>query len=126
MKKLLPIVFLLVTMSAFGQSSDQAVVTYSVNYKLIGLSNLTGLSDCSLMTLVGRVRKIDKKGDSASVTIKVDKKTSDVIVPLARVPEQHRDDVFDHLITKNNTIRLSGYACTENAPFSAFSVDRVY
>lgn len=127
MKLLLPFTVIFLAMTGFAQTTERAVVTYSVNYKLIGLSNLMGLSDCSLKTLVGTVRKLEKKGDTAAVSLKIDKKTSsEVIVPLGRIPEEHRDDVFDHLITKKNTIRISGYACTESAPFSAFSVDRVY
>lgn len=125
--KFLPLIILLFCVSGFAQTTERAVVTYSVNYKLIGLSNLLGLSDCSVKSLTGRVRKLEKKADTATVSLKIDKKTtSEVIIPLGRVPEEHRDDVFDHLITKNNTIRVSGYACTEDAPFSAFSVDRVY
>ncbi len=126
MKNLLPLIFLVFVVSGYAQSAEQAVVTYSVNYKLIGLSNLMGLSECSVKTMVGKVRKIDKSGTSAEIGIKIDKKLSTVTVPLERVPEEHRDDVFDHLITKNNTLRVSGYACTADAPFSAFSVDRVY
>lgn len=125
--KFLPLIILFLCVSGFAQTAERAVVTYSVNYKLIGLSNLLGLSDCSVKSLTGRVRKLEKKADTATVSLKIDKKTtSEVIIPLGRVPEEHRDDVFDHLITKNNTIRVSGYACTEDAPFSAFSVDRVY
>ncbi|NOT46295.1 MAG: hypothetical protein HOP17_00900 [Acidobacteria bacterium] len=125
--KFLPFLILVLGISGFAQTTEKAVVTYSVNYKLIGLSNLLGLSDCSVKSLVGRVRKLEVKGDTATVLIKIDKKTSsDVMIPLGRIAEEHRDDVFDHLITKNNTIRVSGYACTEDAPFTAFSVDRVY
>lgn len=127
MKKLFPFIILLVTASSFAQTTERAVVTYSVNYKLIGLSNLLGLNECPVKSIVGRIRKFEKNADSVTVSLKVDKKTTtEVTVPLGRVAEENRDDVFDHLITKNNTIRVSGYACTEDAPFSAFSVDRVY
>lgn len=126
MTKLLPLLIVVFAFSGFAQTTERAVVTYSVNYKLIGLSNLMGLSDCPVKSMVGRIRKFEVNGDTASVSLKVDKKSSEVMIPLARIAEEHRDDVFDHLITKNNTIRVSGYLCTEDAPFSAFSVDRVY
>ena len=127
MIRLYPLVILLFAVPAFAQTSDPAVATYSINEKLIGLSNLAGLSDCQVRTVVGKVRKIERGEKAATVTVKVDKKTSaTAVVPLERVAEDDRKTLFRHLITKNNTIRLSGYACDPEAPFSAFSVDRVY
>ncbi|MGD9564413.1 MAG: hypothetical protein AB7F88_19410 [Pyrinomonadaceae bacterium] len=128
MTKLLPIFILLFAGFAFSQTNEHAVARYSVNDKLIGLANLyTGLSDCSIRSVAGKVKDIDRLGNSAEVTIKVDKKTkAKVIVPLDRVVDADRRAVFRHLITKNNVIRVSGYACNPDEPFSAFSVDRVY
>lgn len=128
MTKLILLLTLFLTVSSFGQTSDRAVPAYSVNEKLIGLSNLTtGLRDCPVRSVVGKVKDFDRKENSVSVTIKVDKKTSaEAVIPLERVAEEDRRPLFRHLITKNNTIRVSGYWCSEDEPFSAFSVDRVY
>lgn len=128
MTKLLPLVILAFAGFAFSQTTERAVATYSVNDKLIGLANLYGgLSDCSIRSLAGKVTDIEQSGARAEITIKVDKKTkAKVIVPLDRVADADRKAVFRHLITKNNVIRVAGYACEADVPFSAFSVDRVY
>jgi hypothetical protein len=128
MTKLFPLLVLALAGFAFSQTSERAVATYSVNDKLIGLSNLYGgLSDCSVRSVAGKVKDIERQGNTAEITIKVDKKTSvKVFVPLDRVADADKRSVFRHLITKKNMIRVSGYACNPDEPFSAFSVDRVY
>lgn len=128
MTKAFLLILLLLTISGFGQTTEKAVATYSVNDKLIGLSNLYGgLSDCSIRSVAGKVKGVDLIGKTAEVTIRVDKKTkAKVLVPLDRVADRDRNAVFRHLITKNNIIRVAGYACTPDEPFSVFSVDRVY
>lgn len=128
MTKLLPLFVLALAGFAFSQTTERAVATYSVNDKLIGLSNLYGgLSDCSVRSVAGKVKDIDQRGNTAEVTIKVDKKTSvKVMIPLDRVADSDRKPIFRHLITKKNVVRVSGYACSLDEPFSAFSVDRVY
>ena len=128
MTKLLPLFFLVFAGFVFSQTTERAVPTYSVNDKLIGLSNLYGgLSECAVRSVSGKVRDIDRYPDRTEVTVRVDKKTRvKVVIPLDRVADTDRRAVFRHLITKNNTIRASGYACNPDEPFSAFSVDRVY
>ena len=128
MTKLLPVFILALAVFAFSQTDEKAIPAYSVNDKLIGLSNLYGgLSDCSVRSVSGKVKDVDHAADRAVVTIKIDKKTrAKVIVPLGRVADTDRKSLFRHLITKNNRIRLSGYACNGEGPFTAFSVDRVY
>ncbi len=128
MKTLFPAIILILAGFAFSQSADRAVPTYSVNDKLVGISNLYGgLLDCSIRSVAGKVKHIELLTGKADVTVKVDKKTKvKVIVPLDRVAEADRKSLFRHLLTKRNVLRLSGYACDPEAPFSAFSVDRVY
>lgn len=108
--------------------TDKAVATYSVNEKLVGLSNLSnGLSDCSIRSTAGKVKKVELIADRIEVRLKVSKNLSEsVYIPLDRVADEDRKPIFKHLITKNNVIRVSGYACDPDAPFPAFSVDRVY
>lgn len=126
LRAFLAVVFFSFTVSA--QVPDKAIATYSINEKLIGLSNLSvGLSDCPIRSVMGKVRERETFGSTVSVKIKVDKKTKvTVLIPLDRVADSDRVPLFRHLITKNNTIRVSGYGCSEDAPFAAFSVDRVY
>lgn len=128
MRKLLPFVLILFALPSFAQTNEKAVAAYSVNDKLIGLSNLVdGLSDCPVRSVVGKVKRFKLQGDTINIQIKVDKKTRvDAMIPISRVSKEDRDYIFRHLITKRNTIRLSGYSCETDAPFSAFSVDRVY
>ncbi|HMQ03418.1 MAG TPA: hypothetical protein PKD26_05845 [Pyrinomonadaceae bacterium] len=114
--------------NAFSQDSERALTTYSGNDKLVGLSNLVdGFSECPIRSVVGRVRKFKTVGNLVSVRLReAKKKYVDVVVPLGRVDSEDRSYVFRHLITKNNTLRISGYSCSDELPFSAFSVDRVY
>jgi len=128
MTKLILLLTLILTVSGFAQTTDHAIPAYSINEKLIGLSNLTvGLSECPIRSVMGRVRDFDTEGKTVTVKLKVDKKTTAIaIIPLDRVADEDRRPLFRHLITKNNTIRVSGYSCSQDEPFSAFSVDRVY
>ena len=124
--------FFLLFILAFGgicySQTDKAVATYSVNEKLVGLSNLSnGLSDCSIRSTAGKVKKVELIADRIEVRLRVSKNLSELVyIPLDRVADEDRKPIFKHLITKNNVIRVSGYACDPNAPFPAFSVDRVY
>lgn len=128
MTKLFPVFILALFGFTYPQTAEKAIPTYSVNDKLIGLSNLyTGLADCSIQSVSGKVRDVEQKGDMVEVVIRIDKKTkAKAIVPIGRVAEADRRSLFRHLITKNNVIRLSGYSCNDDRPFSAFSIDRVY
>lgn len=129
MKRIFPLLILsFAAVAAVAQTVERAVPAYSINEKLIGLSNLTdGLSECSIRSASGKVKDIEMMGETVEVKVKVDKKTSaTAIVPLERISEDDRKSLFRHLITKNNIIRLSGYGCDTEKPFTAFSVDRVY
>jgi hypothetical protein len=121
-------VILLTVVTSFAQVQEKAVPTYSENDKLIGLTNLTSdLSNCSIRSVTGKIRKIKKSTESAQLSLRIDKKNSAaVLVPLERIAREDRGSMFSHLVTKNNIIRVSGYTCDPEAPFSAFSVDRVY
>ena len=115
--------------SVVGYSqTEKALATYSVNDKLVGLSNLSsGLSDCSIRSTAGKVKRVEKLVDRVQVKLKVSKNLIEfVYIPLDRVDDEDKNRIFKHLITKNNMIRVSGYACDPDAPFPAFSVDRVY
>lgn len=122
------LLFILALGGVCYSQTDKAIATYSVNAKLVGLSNLSnGLSDCSIRSTAGKVKKVELLEDRIQVMLKVSKNFSEsVYIPLDRVADEDRKPIFKHLITKNNVIRVSGYACDPDAPFPAFSVDRVY
>ena len=113
---------------AVYSQTEKAIPTYSVNDKLIGLANLSeGLSECSIRSTTGKIKKIEMLYDRIQVKLKVSKNQIETVyVPLDRIDDQDRKPLLKHLITKNNVIRVSGYACDPDAPFPAFSVDRVY
>ena len=124
--------FLLLFILAFGSvcysQTEKAIPTYSVNDKLVGLSNLSsGFSECSIRSTAGKVKNVERLLDRIEVRLKVSKNLSETVyIPLERVDDEDRLRIFKQLVTKNNVIRVSGYACDPDAPFPAFSVDRVY
>src|SRR5688572_28012813 len=99
MTRLNLLLILILTVSSFAQTSDNAVAAYSINEKLIGLSNLTvGLSDCPIRSVMGKVKDFDNTGKSVTVKLKVDKKTTaNAIIPLDRVADEDRRSLFRHL-----------------------------
>ena len=120
--------FLLMFAGVCYSQTDKAIATYSINEKLIGISNLSdGLSECSIRSTAGKVKKVEILVDRLQVKLKVSKNLSETVyIPIDRVSDDDRKPIFKHLITKNNIIRVSGYACDPDVPFTAFSVDRVY
>ncbi len=128
MKRFFPLIVIFFASVAFSQTAGKAIPAYSVNDKLIGLSNLTdGLSECPVRSASGKIKDIDRLGNTVEIRIKIDKKTSaKAIIPLDRVSADERKPLFKHLITKNNIVRVAGYGCDAEMPFTAFSVDRVY
>lgn len=111
-------------MNVFGQ--ERAVGTYSINGKLIGITNLSGLSDCEPRSVSGKVKDIDVSDSSARIRVKENKVNVEVAIPLQRVAPDDRKVLFHHLITKKVTLRIAGYMCSTGDVIRAFSIDRVY
>lgn len=122
------LIFILASGSICYSQTEKAIATYSINDKLIGLSNLSdGFRECSIRSTAGKVKKIERLLDRVQVKLRVSKNLSETVyIPLDRVDDEDRMRIFKNLVTKNNMIRVSGYACDPDVPFSAFSVDRVY
>jgi len=127
MKTLVFLLLILVSVAAFGQKPEAARGNYAENGKLIGLTNLSALSDCQVFSGEGVVKKVKTEMDRAFVQIE-DKKNKVGIkfeIPLERLEREERDAIFRDLVKKSYVLRMSGYACGVEMPV-AFSVDRVY
>ena len=109
-----------------GQKADQATATYSKNGRIIGVTNLSGLSDCSSKSSIGTVSKVTVDGDTARVHLRDKKMNTEVDVPLIRVAADDRKVIFRNFLSKKIRLRVAGYACTPETSIMAFSVDRIY
>ena len=109
-----------------GQKADQAVATYSKNGRIVGVTNLSGLSDCPSKSSFGIVSKVKVDGDIAHVNLRDKKVDTEVDIPLGRVAADDRKAIFRNFLSKKAKLRIAGYACTPEATITAFSVDRVY
>lgn len=146
MKKLFLLIFTILTVSAYGQTSNVATSTRATNGKLISLTNIVGLSDCQTKNFVGEVRKIKVEGnflhfqlwepvkgenvlDKVKEKIKGRKKiaaTQKIEVDLNRIAAADRAVLFHDMIRKSFTVRVAGYSCASSDVLSAFSLDLVY
>lgn len=118
--------FVLLSLTAYGQKKDTAVGTYAENGKLISITNLTGLSDCGPVSVSGKVGKVKTDGGVARVSVKSDKSSETVEIPLDRLAPDERSVIFKQLLRKSLKIRVAGYRCEPDGAFKAFSIDRVY
>lgn len=118
-------IMLLAASPVFAQTWARA--TYSTNNKMIEIADLQGLQSCGVSNDSGKVTKIKVSDISAAITIKLeDDEKVQFYVPLDRVQRDDRGPMFDHLVTKGNTLEIAAYRCTEGSPASAFSIRRVY
>lgn len=109
----------------FAQTWARA--TYSTNNKMIEIADLQGLQSCSVANVSGKVKRIKVSDISAAITIKKeDDEKIEFYIPLNRVQREDRGPMFDHLVTKGNTLEIAAYSCTEGSPASAFTIRRVY
>jgi len=115
-----------VAVSVTAQTDDHATVTYAKNGRLVGVSDLIGLSDCASRSLAGRVSDVDLKGDTAHVKLKENKTSFELEVPLTRLKADDRTAILKDLLRKKVELRVAGYACSADGPISAFSIDRIY
>jgi len=93
---------------------------------MIGVTNLSGLSDCQTRSARGTASKVKVDGDIARVTLKEKKISSDVEIPLNRLSPEDRNAIFKKFVSKKAKLRVAGYSCTSEATIVAFSVDRIY
>jgi hypothetical protein len=116
----------LLSASAPAQKSDLAIATYSKNGRIIGVTNLSGLSDCPAKSALGKVSSVKLDGDLARVSLREAKVDADVEIPLNRLSADDRAVIFRNFVSKKVKLRVAGYACTHDAAIVAFSVDRIY
>ena len=126
MKLLICLILLVFTVSAHGQKADLAIPTYTKNDKLIRLTNLSGLSDCSTRTIMGKVTGVDVNGEIAQVSLREKKESNKFEVPLDRLSADIRGVIFKQLLKKKIRLRVAGYSCSVESPIAAFSIDRIY
>lgn len=126
MKFLLSVAFLFVALPVFGQVSGSATSTYARNGKLIGLTNLSGLNDCSVKNAAGRVKKVKVNGNVAKFRLRSKEETQNIEVNLAALSESDRASMFKDLVRSGYPIRVGGYTCSDDADITAFSIDRIY
>ena len=113
--------------TAFGQATERARGTYAENGKLISLTNLSALSDCTLQNGVGKVKSVKVEDGRAIVRLEDKKKKEgfDFEIPLERLERDEREAIFRDLVKKKYPLRIAGYSCDSKTAV-AFSVDRVY
>ena len=115
---------LMTAVPAFSQNWARA--SYSTNGKMVEIVDLTGLQSCKISNVSGKVTKIKVSDSSAAITLKREDERLDFRIPLSAVKPEDRGPLFDHLVTKGNTLEIAGYRCTDGEPPSAFSIRRVY
>lgn len=126
MNKLLPLLLILLSFSAFGQTSQPATPTYAENGQLIGLTNLSGLEECSSANLLGKLKEIKTEEPFAVFELKSKKERQSVRVDLERLSARDRSTFFQHLMKKGRPLRVSGYRCGNDDFIRAISIDRSY
>ena len=127
MKSLVLSIFLILTFCAVSRSQDVAAGSYAANGTMIGITNLTGFSDCSAASATGKIVKIKVGTDYAIVDIDVEQlEEQRVRIPLERVKSEDRPVLFKQLLKKGFKVRVSGYRCTADCAITVFSVDRIY
>ena len=133
-KRLCLIAFVVSSAAIYGQSQEMATATRAVNNKLIGLSNIMGLTDCPVSEFAGKVKKVKQYADTLHFRLeskvhKGDEKieeSREVDIRLARVAPGDRSALVRQLVRKGLVLRVSGYTCGARDAITAFSVNRVY
>jgi hypothetical protein len=125
MKLQIIIAILVLSSAAAGQLPQQADGTYARNGKMIGLTNLSPLSDCSVKSFRGKVRSVDVSETSAKFKMRSGKENMEFALDLSRLSAVDRDHVFKDLIKKGYFLRVNGYTC-DSGPPKTISIERSY
>jgi hypothetical protein len=126
MNKLLPGLMLIFSISAFSQKADLASARFAENGKMIGVTNLSALSDCRARGAEGSVANVKAEGDRVQVRLRHKKENTEIVVPLERLSDENRKAMLRELLKKKNVLRVVGYVCESENAILAFSIDRVY
>lgn len=119
-------VMLVAYISVLPQVKDPAVATYASNNRLISITNLTGLSECSGANISGKIGKVKRENAIANVSVKSEDSNALVVIPLDRVKPEELSTLFKDLVRKQVRVRIAGYRCKPEDAITAFSVDRIY
>src|SRR4051812_38357118 len=130
---LLLAVFALVSCS-YAQSGNYATPTRAVNGKLISITNIIGISNCSAADFSGKVKKIKKEPDALHFQLwskvkngkKSSKETRKVDIRMDRIAPDDREALYRELVRNGFVLHVAGYVCSSSGLISAFTVDRVY
>lgn len=127
MKSLVLSIFLILSFCAVSLSQEAAGGSYAGNGTMIGMTNLSALSDCAAASVTGKIKKVKVGPDLALIDIDADQfEEQRVRVPLDRVKSEDRPVFLKQVLKKGYKIRVNGYRCTADCAITAFSVDRIY
>ena len=109
----------------FSQTTGYATPTYSKGGKLIALTDIQGLSDCSTKTVSGRVKKSQREKGSSIVRFRLGPRGGPIVeLDTNRLGETERRVVFLQMVRARYYLRVAAYACTPDGPLSPFSMYR--
>ena len=117
---------ILLAVSAFSQTPNLASAIYAENGELIGVTNLSGLEDCSTANLLGKVKNIKPADPTITFELRTKRERQTIQVNLERLSAKDRPFFFQDLVKKGRSLRVSGYKCGANNFINAISIDRNY
>ena len=126
MKSFILAVFFILVLNVVSRSQE-AAGSYAGNGAMIGITNLTELSDCGAASVTGKIKKVKVGSDLAVIEVDANElEDQRVRVPLGRIKSDERAVVFKQLVKKGYTVRIAGYRCSADCAITAFSIDRIY
>lgn len=126
MKKWLLIALILSATSVYGQTPQLATANYAENGELIGITNLSGLEDCTAANFKGKVKEIKIDEPLSRFEIRIKRESYKVQINLDMLSSRNRTAVFRDLIKKGRILRVSGYRCGTDKFIRAISIERSY
>jgi hypothetical protein len=126
MKSFALFIFFAITAVCFAQPKETAIGRYAENGNLISITNLSGLSECTAASVMGKIGKVKVEDSLSRTSVKADDAEIEVAVPLERLKPEDRNAIFKQLVRKKANVRIAGYKCNEGDPITAFSIDRIY
>ena len=100
--------------------------TYARNGILISLTNLAPLSACSIIGMKGIVKSVKFEDNTVVFELKEKKKRESFQFSLDNLGEIEKKNLRKGFMRKGIPLRVSGYACIEDDPVQAISIDRSY
>lgn len=117
---------ILSTYSSYGQTPQLAIANYAENGELIGLTNLSGLEDCTAANLKGKVKEVKVEEPLSRFELRIKRERHTIQINLEMLSARNRAAVFRDLIKKGRTLRVSGYRCGADEFIRPISIERSY